>query len=80
MPYEYTSGPLDLLQALYEAFEGAVEILSEVSVEHGSRNVYYRLAAPSEANCTVLPVTDARIKWPYINGLRHGTTCFAKRC
>ena len=81
----------DHVQLGDEAFAGAVEILSEVSVEHGSRNVYYRLAAPVQANCTVLPVTDSRIVWlydessrqsarPYIRGLRHGTTWFAKRC
>ena len=79
------------LQLDDKVFEGAVQLFTETSVEHGSRNVYYRLAAPVDANCTVLPATDPRITWrydgssrqsarPYIRGLRHGTTEFAKRC
>lgn len=73
------------------AFEGAVEVHSEASEEHGSINTYYRLRSPAEANCTVLPVTDPRIEWryddsssrqsarPYIKGLVHGTTESGKR-
>jgi hypothetical protein len=75
-----------------EFFEGAVELITEFSAEHGSKNVYFRLAEPVAANCTVLPVTDPRIEWrydegssrqsarPYVSGLDHGTTVYGKRC
>ena len=81
----------DHTQISDDAFDGAVELLSETSPEHGSINVYYHLVAPVAANCTVLPVTDPRIEWrydqssrqsarPYIKGLNHGQTVYAKRC
>ena len=95
-PKHCTRGPrkarrADHIKLPDDAFEGAVELLSEASPEHGSINIYYRLADPVAANCTVLPVTDPRIEWrydqssrqsarPYIQGLEHGQTSYAKRC
>ena len=73
------------------AFDGATEVFKEFSKEHNSTNVYYALKHPVDANCTVLPVTDDRIVWrycnksarqsarPYIKGLVHKPTMFAKR-
>ena len=73
------------------AFDGATEVFKEFSEEHNSTNVYYELKHAVDANCTVLPVEDGRIVWryctkssrqsarPYIKGLVHTPTTFAKR-